>query len=724
MKGWILDIYPWKNHEIIVWLKTENGAVRLVDKWSPSIYVSGSLEDLKLLTQVLATNRDTVNFEFEKRYIRLEHTEKSVVLRIKAHNCMKLAEEIQQYGRYKKYQIHNLGIPQSQFYLYEKDLFPLAYVDAEPDGLSIKWTVKDSVESKNYTLPPFKIMKLNICMDSKIPNLRSPVRKITMEIDNACFSIDSGTEKEKLLRVVENVKQEDPDIILTRGGDSLFLPYLSRRGLANGISEKLILGRENVGLNVIKNRGNVYFSYGRIYYRPRPCRFLGRIHIDTENVLYADCGLEGLIEISRVCRMPLQRVANSTIGTAMTSLQIYQAMRDGILIPWEKSEPENFKNAEELLTADRGGFYFEPKIGIHDNVGEIDFASMYPTLMMKKNISPETVNCSCCPDSSEHVPELGYHICQRKRGIVPKTLELLLKKREDYKQLRNKAKDAETRKRYDQRQAALKWILVCSFGYLGFKNARFGKVDAHIAVCAYARDVLLNTARLAEQRGFEIVHGIVDCLWLKKYNAKTEDFTNLCHEIQEKLHLPISFEGQYRWIVFLPSKIHPSVPTLSRFYGVFKDGRIKVRGLEVRRYDTPIFIQKCQKEIIRTLAKTQNSREYVKLIPEAIKIVERYKERLASHKVDPSELIIVKQLSKNPDEYAHNVSHAIAAKMLVKAGIPTSAGQRIGYVITDRKRTTPAEFVDENTKYDAKKYIELLNLAVSNLLLPCIENKL
>ncbi len=720
MKGWILDIYPWENREIIVWLKTEqNGTIRLVDKWNPSIYVSGSPEDLKQLTHFLASNRYAINLNFEERYVRLQDTEKSTVLRIETHNSMKLTGEIQQFGRYRKYQVYNVSVPASQLYLYDKDLFPLAYTDAELEGAAIKWTVKDSVENGNYKLPPFKTVKLNISVGSRVPNLRNPIQEIALETNDGCFSINSGSEKEKLLKLIETVKDEDPDIILTSGGDVFWLSYLSRRAQINGISEKLILGRENFALRVAKDKGETYFSYGKIYYRPRPSRLFGRIHIDTETAfLYANCGLEGLIEIARICRIPLQKVVNSTIGTSMTSIQMYQAIKDDILVPWEKSEPENFKSAQELITADRGGFYFEPKTGIHDDVGEIDFASMYPTLMMTKNISPETVNCECCPESSERVPELGYCICQRKKGIIPKTLKLLLKKRMDYKRLRDEAGDPETRKQYDHRQAALKWILVCSFGYLGFKNARFGKVDAHIAVCAYARDALLKTAHLAEQKGFEIVHGIVDCLWLKKSNSKTEDYINLCREIQDKLNLTISFEGQYRWIVFLPSKTHPNIPVLNRFYGVFKDGRIKVRGLETRKHDTPVFIQKCQDEMIRTLAKAQNSQEYFKLISETIKIVERYRKRLASYEVNPLELIIIKQLSKNSDEYVHNSLQATAAKILAKSGIPISAGQTIGYVITNKNHTTPVEFVNETTKYDVNKYIELLDSATSNLLLP------
>jgi DNA polymerase elongation subunit (family B) len=169
----------------------------------------------------------------------------------------------------------------------------------------------------------------------------------------------------------------------------------------------------------------------------------------------------------------------------MTSLQLYQALKDDVLIPRNKSIPETFKSAYELLVDDRGGFVYEPRVGIHDWVGEVDFTSMYPSLMANNNISAETVLCKCCPDSHLRIPELGYHICEKRRGIVPKTLQFVVAKRLLYKRLKNEATNDELKQVYDGRQGVLKWILVTCFGYFGYKNAKFGTVDDHIGVCAF-----------------------------------------------------------------------------------------------------------------------------------------------------------------------------------------------------------------------------------------------
>jgi DNA polymerase elongation subunit (family B) len=267
----------------------------------------------------------------------------------------------------------------------------------------------------------------------------------------------------------------------------------------------------------------------------------------------------------------------------MSSVQFYQAIKNDILLPRNKSLPEAFKSAYELLLGDRGGFVYEPKVGIHNGVGEVDFSSMYPALMLKNNISAETVLCSCCPNSKKRIPELNYNICEKRTGVVPKSLELILSKRLTYKRLKEETKNPRLREIYDNRQVALKWILVTCFGYLGFRNSKFGTVDGHIGVCAFGRDAFLRSARMAEERGFEVVHGIVDSLWLKKQDATPEEYKELCCKVSDEIGVSLNFEGKYKWVVFLPSKMHPNIGVLNRYYGVMESGKLKVRGLEVRK---------------------------------------------------------------------------------------------------------------------------------------------
>ena len=208
-----------------------------------------------------------------------------------------------------------------------------------------------------------------------------------------------------------------------------------------------------------------------------------------------------------------------------------------------------------------------------------------------------------------------------------------MRKRLRYRELMAKAEDAEFKRVYNMRQQALKWILVTCFGYLGYRNARFGRVDAHMAVCAFARETLLKTVRLAEEHGFEVVHGIVDSLWIKKPGASPGEVADFCREASSLVHVPLNVEGKYRWIVFVPSKVLPEIPVLNRYYGVFDDGRVKMRGTEARRADTPPLVAEAQKAMISKLAPACDLHEFLERIPEALSTLRQYAKRLTEGKV-------------------------------------------------------------------------------------------
>ena len=443
-------------------MKTRTGeAKRLVDNWQPTFYVAGEMRDLISVARGLNIEGASI----EEMYVDPGDSEKSEVLQVPVSNtseASRLAEMI--FSRYRGIRLFNVDVPSNQMYLYTNDIFPYGYAEARCSQGSLRWRMLERVEDTEYEVPHLESVELDVVVarEGGIAKMSDPIEKITVRHGDETVVFDGGGEADKLLSLVGVIQEIDPEIIYTKNGDGFVFPYLAERASRHGIIEEMVLGREDAPL-IRWRHGQSYVSYGIVNYRPNPTRLLGRLHIDRENaMIYEDCGLEGVVEVARTCRIPGQRVVNSTIGTSMTSIQLYHAVRGDILIPWLKAQPEDIKTAEELLIADRGGLYYAPHVGIHENVGELDFTSLYPTLMLTKNLSAETVRCRCCPDSPNRVPELNYNICSRREGIVPRSLRLLLDKRAQYKRWKNETGDSTLRKRYDKRQAALKWILVCS----------------------------------------------------------------------------------------------------------------------------------------------------------------------------------------------------------------------------------------------------------------------
>jgi DNA polymerase-2 len=263
---------------------------------------------------------------------------------------------------------------------------------------------------------------------------------------------------------------------------------------------------------------------------------------------------------------------------------------------------------------------------------------------------------------------------------------------------------------------------VTCFGYLGYKNAKFGTVDGHMGVCAFGRDAFLRAARMAESRGFTVIHGIVDSLWLKKKDAAVQEYADMCKEISKEMGVPLNFEGRYKWIVFLPSRVHPRIGVLNRYYGVMENGKVKVRGIEIRRRDTPKFVYDAQMEMINTLASANNSREFFEKIPEALKVVKKYREKLLNGEVPIWDLIVTKHLSKNPKRYKQRVSQVIAAEQLIKEGAEVHAGKNIRFLFTHaedkryERRVKAEQLIEKDVNADTKKYLLLLYAATTSLL--------
>jgi DNA polymerase I len=729
VRGWLFDVYPSVYGEMTVWVIGENGErTWLTDKFEPDIYISGKQDDIERLASQFYTNQNIAHWDFAYKYANPIDSEKTRVLQVTLKDCRKIptfANEILKLGDYMRYAVHNCDLHGDRAYLFVHDLFPLAFLEVESENLRLRFNLLDTVESVNYSVPPLRIMKLSleIAKEGKIANFKDPICSFQLTQAEKTLTVDAGDEADKLLDLVKAVNQLDPDIVLTNGGDSYLFSYLIQRAVLNGVLEKFMLSRDNTSFVPKPSVGKTFFSYGRTYYKAPTLRLFGRIHIDKSNTFVLnESSFSGLFEIARTCRMPLHSSSRSTIGSSMSSLQFYQAIKSDILLPRNKSIPEAFKSARDLLVGDRGGFVYEPKVGIHDNVGEVDFASMYPSLMVKNNISAETVLCKCCPESKVRIPELNYNICEKRTGVVPKALELILYKRRFYKRLRDQTNDPTLKEIYDNRQAALKWILVTCFGYLGYRNAKFGTVDGHIGVCAFGRDAFLRSSRIAENWGFEVVHGIVDSLWLKKQDATPQEYRVLCHKISREINVDLNFEGKYRWIVFLPSKMHPSIGVLNRYYGVMENGKLKIRGLEVRKRDTPKFVYDAQMEMISVLASAANSHEFNAKIPEALDVVKRYRQRLIDGEVPVWDLIVTKHLSKEPKHYRQHVSQLIAAKQLLKEGGDIHAGNNVSFLFKDaenkrpHKRVIAEQLIDKDANADTKKYLLLLYASAANLL--------
>lgn len=208
----------------------------------------------------------------------------------------------------------------------------------------------------------------------------------------------------------------------------------------------------------------------------------------------------------------------------------------------------------------------------------------------------------------------------------------------------------------------------------------------------------------------------------QKKDASIEEYHDLCRVITKEIGVPINFGGRYKWVAFLPSKLHPRLSVLNRYFGVMENGNVKIRGLEVRRRDTPGFIFDAQTEMINVLASANNSLELQRKIPEALNVLKVYRQRLLNGEVPISDLIVTKHMSKKPKNYKQHVSQVIAAQQLIKQGVEVHAGNNVKFIFTHsedkryERRVKAMQLVEKGVNPDAKKYLLLLYASTANLL--------
>jgi len=799
--GWLFDLYPLGDRMVLWFIAATGARLRLEDDFPYRLYLGGPQARLRSLARALG-RQGWLRRAYPSRGRDLWTGREVPVtaLEVKAYGFLPLVRKWLGAlpGEVAGY---NCDLDIAAYYLYVRRYWPCAWYEVEAaDGRLLHLEPLEDPFALEFAAPPLATLVLRLTHDPLIP--LGAGNGLALDWEGRTLELDAPDAPGLVRELARWLKRADPDLVLSDWGDRGIIPTVWRWSRA--YRENLPLDREAGPVPRRVSRGRSYFSYGRIVYQGAAAPLYGRWHLDRRNSFYyRESGLMGLIQIARIGQMPLQSAARSSPGTLITSMQLARAVADGILIPWRKAEPEHFKTAGELLTIDKGGLTFMPPIGLHPLVAEVDFASMYPTIMTIHNISPETVNCVCCAGEASEggkagirgprpegrmgepprpagpaparapappiycrgrvapslphppVPEAGHRLCRRREGLVPRTLRPILQLREALK-ARARELPREEAAPCKERQNALKWMLVTCFGYLGYKNARFGRIEAHEAVTAYGRDKLLAAKEIFEAAGFQVLHGLTDCLWVQKPGgdfcrggpgcpptggrtpgriptgvnpipvaaARYEaELAELCARVSGATGVRLALEGVYRWIYFMPSKQDPTRPVATRYFGVFTDGSLKVRGLMCRRRDTPPFVRRAQEAMLAKLTEAASAGELAALKPELAEMAEGFRQRLREGGLDPQELIITRVLSQPVADYRVDTPTSLAARQLEAAGISLQPGEKVRFVHREGKggpretRIQAAPFLAALDGYDPKLYLDLLERAVAEVML-------
>ncbi len=285
-----------------------------------------------------------------------------------------VAEKIEKQTRYGA-ELYNVDVRRDQQYLAERDLFPCGESD-------------ESRFSPDFDCP---LRRMDLLLSGD-PLRKSEIRSI--EICGKQARLLEGREKTVISDFMELVRVHDPDVISFPQADlwtSLLVERARRYGIEETISRSGYFRRM---------AAKSYWSYGRTFHKDGAFIPEGRVLIDTDaSFTYREGGLKGILLASRLSGLAPNLTARFTPGTLISSYEVYEALRRGVVVPWRKRDAECVRGFGELKAADRGGMMFQPEPGLYEQVSQLDFTSLYPSIIVKYNLSPETL---------EHPEKAGF----------------------------------------------------------------------------------------------------------------------------------------------------------------------------------------------------------------------------------------------------------------------------------------------------------------------------
>jgi DNA polymerase I len=500
---------------------------------------------------------------------------------------------------------------------------------------------------------------------------------------------------------VSYVRHFDPDIIVGYGINGQDWPYLIERCKKLGLRLQVdraetephtsvyghvsITGRANVDLLDFVGE----FSEVKVQTLENLADYLGIMKIENrqlvEDVDYADywdsrekreilkkfsmdnarcvmgiakAVMDFAMQLSNLVSLPLDHVGSAAAGFRVEWFLIKRTHGLGELVP---------KRIEQPYRPYVGGVVLKPLPGMHGDIAVLDFKSMYPSLMIAYNISPDTYVPPKEPAPKSGVyeaPEVGHHFRKEPAGFYKEVLSYLISVRDEIRS-RMKALPPESveYRVFDARQKAVKVITNASYGYAGWTGARWYVKPVAEAAAAWGRHTILNSIRMAEEAGLRVVYGDTDSIFL---NNDVEKIEELSKKIKKELGLEIKPDKVYVRIFFTEAK--------KRYAGLLPDGRLDIVGLEVVRGDWANIAKTVQGKVLEIVLKEQSPEK-------AAEFVQQFVSELRQKRVSFRDLIIWKTLTKPAEEYEVKASHVEAAKMLKAKGWELAVGDKVGYVI-------------------------------------------
>ncbi|MBR9683118.1 hypothetical protein GOV03_01105 [Candidatus Woesearchaeota archaeon] len=474
---------------------------------------------------------------------------------------------------------------------------------------------------------------------------------------------------------------------------NIFGRTLETESLSLNAVAKELLGHQKHDVN-LDNLANVWDS------KPEELEEFCKYNLHDSYLNYELCVklLPGLQELVKLIGLPLFEVNRMSFSRLVENYILKRSKEFDILASNKPSHREvEWRRGRTYA----GGFVFEPKPGVYENLVVFDFRSLYPTIIAAHNIGPDTLNCECCR-GEEKVPGKDYWFCKKKKGFFSKLVEDLISRRMRVKEMiKAKKEKGEESALLEARSYGLKTTANAFYGYMGFFAARWYSLECAQSITAYARDYITKTMKKAEEKGFNVVYGDTDSLMVV-LNGKSEgEALEFLGEVNSSLpeFMELEFEGCYPRALFVPVK--GGRYGAKKKYALFDGKKIKIVGFEAVRRNWSKLAKETQNKVLKLILQEND-------VEKALAYVRGVVDEVSDGGVDLNKLVIKTQLTKPIEQYESIGPHVAVAKRMVEKGYEVVPGMVISFVVGKgtglvRER---AKMVEETSEYDVDYYVK------------------
>jgi len=510
----------------------------------------------------------------------------------------------------------------------------------------------------------------------------------------------------------------DYPIVLTFNGDNFDLHYLWRRAQVLGLRKEeipILMGREiallpiGIHLDLYKffhNHAIQIYAFGNAY-REVSLDIIASALINMRkipiertvselsyNELMAYCFRDSEITLAlttfsgnlvmslvtmimRVSRLSMEDVTRQGVSRWIRSLFFSEHRAKDCLIP-RQVDIESMKGEASTTAIIKGKKYqgalvIKPESKVYFDVVVMDFASLYPSIISRWNLSYETVRCPHPECRSNLVPDTTHWVCTKRVGMMGLIIGLLRDVR--VKWFKQKSKDPSVSKGernwYKVVQQALKVFLNASYGVFGATIFPLYCLPLADSTTAVGRHIIMETITKASQIDMKVVYSDTDSLFL--YKPTKEHIESLSSWAETTFGIDLEVDKRYVFVTFSGRK--------KNYLGVLDSGVVDIKGLMGKKRNTPLFIKSAFGEMTQVLKEVKNEKDFAKAKSRIKDIVQECYTGLKGRKFSLDELTFRVMLSRPISGYRKTTpQHVKAAKQLAEKGKDVKPGDIISYV--------------------------------------------